>query len=43
MLFTGIQLIALGIIGEYITRIYIQVQNRPLFIIDKKIIKGEVI
>jgi len=43
MLFTGIQLIALGIIGEYITRIYIQVQNRPLFIIDKKIVKGEVI
>jgi polyisoprenyl-phosphate glycosyltransferase len=43
MLFTGIQLIALGILGEYITRIYNQVQNRPLFIIDKKIIKGEVI
>jgi dolichol-phosphate mannosyltransferase len=43
MLFTGIQLIALGILGEYITRIYIQVQNRPLFIIDKKIINGKIV
>jgi glycosyltransferase involved in cell wall biosynthesis len=42
MLFTGLQLLALGLLGEYITRIYNQVQNRPLFIIDKKIIKGEI-
>ena len=37
-LFSGVQLIALGLIGEYVLRIYDQVRNRPLFIIDKKII-----
>jgi len=33
--FSGIQLIALGIIGEYIGRIYDEVKKRPKFIIDK--------
>jgi glycosyltransferase involved in cell wall biosynthesis len=33
--FTGAQLTALGIIGEYVIRIFKQVQNRPLFIIDR--------
>jgi dolichol-phosphate mannosyltransferase len=33
----GIQLIILGIIGEYIGRIYTESQNRPLYIINKKI------
>lgn len=41
MIFSGVQLMALGLIGEYIIRIYNQVQNRPLFIVDKKISKGE--
>ncbi len=35
--FSGLQLIALGIIGEYIGRIYDEVKKRPKFIIDKKI------
>ncbi|HHY95813.1 MAG TPA: glycosyltransferase family 2 protein [Firmicutes bacterium] len=33
----GIQLICMGIIGEYIGRIYDETKNRPLYIIDKKI------
>lgn len=34
-LFSGVQLISIGLIGEYVLRIYNQVRNRPLFIIDK--------
>ena len=37
VLFSGVQLISLGVIGEYVLRIYQQVQNRPMFIIDKVI------
>ena len=42
ILFSGVQLLSIGIIGEYILRIFFQVKNRPLFIIknsitDKKI------
>lgn len=33
----GIQLITIGIIGEYIGKIYQQLQNRPFFIIKEKI------
>ncbi|MGC8770683.1 MAG: glycosyltransferase family 2 protein [Brevinematia bacterium] len=33
----SIQLLFLGIVGEYIFRIYMEVQDRPLYIIDKKI------
>lgn len=33
----GIQLIVLGVIGEYIARIYEQVKNRPHFIIEEEI------
>jgi dolichol-phosphate mannosyltransferase len=30
----GIQLICLGIMGEYISRIYEEVRERPKFIVD---------
>lgn len=41
-LFGGVQLVAIGIIGEYILRIFFQVKNRPLFII-KEIIENKTI
>ena len=41
ILFSGVQLISLGLIGEYVLRIYNQVRNRPLFIIEKLIQEGK--
>lgn len=41
ILFSGVQLISLGLIGEYVLRIYNQVRNRPLFVIDKIIQEGK--
>jgi polyisoprenyl-phosphate glycosyltransferase len=40
-LFSGVQLISLGVIGEYVLRIFFQAKQRPFFIIDKKIIEKE--
>lgn len=34
--FSGIQLLSLGLMGEYIGRIYEEVKRRPMFIIDRK-------
>jgi hypothetical protein len=35
---TGVLLMGLGIIGEYIGKIYIEVKDRPRFNIEKKLI-----
>jgi dolichol-phosphate mannosyltransferase len=35
-LFSGVHLLSLGVIGEYVGRIYMQTKNRPLYIIEKK-------
>jgi polyisoprenyl-phosphate glycosyltransferase len=37
MFFSGIQLICLGVAGEYIGRIYNEVKNRPLYIIGDQV------
>lgn len=42
ILFGGIQLISIGLIGSYVVRIFFQVKNRPLFIVKKRIVHGEI-
>lgn len=37
MLFSGIQLISIGILGEYIGRIYDEVKQRPLYLVEHDI------
>ncbi len=38
ILFSGIQLMALGIIGEYVLRVFFQVKGRPLFVVREEIV-----
>ena len=33
--FAGVQLLSIGILGEYIGRIYLQVQNRPDYVVEE--------
>lgn len=40
--FSGVQLLCLGLMGEYVSRIYEEVKRRPQYIIDKVIDKMEV-
>jgi dolichol-phosphate mannosyltransferase len=37
MLFGGIQLMATGLLGEYIARLFTETKKRPLFLVDRKI------
>lgn len=40
LLFSGTQLLFLGIIGEYVLRIFFQVKQRPLYLIRERIVDG---
>jgi hypothetical protein len=37
MLFSGVQLLSIGILGEYIGRIYTEVKGRPLYLVAEDV------
>ncbi len=42
VLFGGVQLVSLGLIGGYVIRIFFQVKNRPLFIVKGRVFKKKI-
>jgi len=40
-LFSGVQLISIGVIGEYLVRIFFQTKDRPLYVISRIIREGK--
>lgn len=36
-IFSGVQMVSLGIIGEYLAKVFIEVKKRPLYIVESKI------
>lgn len=40
MLFAGVQLVSLGVVGEYVGRVYEEVKNRPLFVVKRELGHG---
>ena len=43
ILFSGVQLICIGILGEYLIRVFFQTKDRPLYIVKSKIIDKKII
>ncbi|MFN8578541.1 MAG: glycosyltransferase family 2 protein [Candidatus Sericytochromatia bacterium] len=41
ILFSGVQMVSLGVIGEYVLRIFFQVKERPLYIIENQVMDKE--
>ena len=37
LFFSGVQLISVGVIGEYLSRIFVETKARPAYIIKEKI------
>lgn len=37
MLFSGLQLVALGVVGEYVGRVFEEVKGRPLFVVRREL------
>ena len=37
MFFSGIQLMSLGIVGEYVGRIFAEVKRRPLYVVQERV------